>query len=198
MKDPNAHTDSICIVVEECCVGVGLLSIVVDRLSKIIAVLRSSKCVQSEALNRISTKLTLSRYAVLNAISSLEATIKSIASSQNRIDENHLNSLLNIGVRLIECRNNVGEAIDEITELGCGEEVRGDLTTVSSHIDATLISVLALTLAITSTIKIDQNTSRRLSHVVASMLFTSLMSAHIDSVHRALSKCFYREVKILR
>ncbi len=195
MNNPDAQTDSICIA-SECCMDLRSLTRIIDSLTKIIAGLQSLKCLSRESLNKMVDKITLSKRAVLNAISSLEGVIRS--DSSNSIDEYKLNSLLNIATRLIECRNSIGEIIDDVTEFKCGEKLQNELTILYSYIDTILIIILALVLSIASITKIDQKMSKRLSSITASMLFASLTNIYVESVQKTLNKCFYRGIRILK
>ncbi|MEM2262561.1 MAG: hypothetical protein QXK24_08935 [Ignisphaera sp.] len=196
MSNPYAQTDSISICVDaECCIDLNSLTEIIDHLTKIVKMVQSSKCIPYEISNRTVNRLTQSKRAVLNAISSLEATIKSIAS-YNPVREDILSSLLNMATRLIECRNSVGESIDDIIQLECREEIQNSLAALSNYIDTSLIIILALILTVSSMVKVNQKVGKRLSSIAASMLFASMMNIHMEPIQKIFSKCFYREIKV--
>ena len=196
MSDPYAQAEAICID-DGCCADLETFKSIVDSLTRVIVLLQSSRCAPREVLDRIVNKLVLSKRAVLNAINSLEAVIRG-ADISNRDGESALNSLLNIATRLIECRNDVNESKDDVSQFRCGDEIQSVLSSLSNQIDANLIVVLALILVIASRVKVDYRLSGRLSSIAASALFSSLMSIYIDSVQEKFSKCFSRKIKLLK
>jgi len=196
MKSPYAQADFISICVDrECCINTRLFKEIVDSLTKIIILAQTSKCNSTTILSKMINRLTLCRRAVLNAISSFESFTKNLHSLHS-IEESDLNSLANIVTRLIECKNDVSESIDDAIQFECEKELRNSLTLLSSYIDSILIIILALLLAILSRVKVDQEISKKFSSIAASALFSSLTNIYSESVKRALGNCFHREIKI--
>lgn len=189
MKSSNAHADkSTALCINDCCVSVGELAMLVNTLSRLLRFLEVSR--ECRVDPRFYAKLKMGEELAVNLVGRFTALISRYRSGIGNDVESYVNTISNFANGLVELRNIAKELLDETVSSSC-RDVAEALNSIAIDIDVIGLKASAMLLALLGSLsQIPQSASGKIASSIGSMVFASLLSIHREKIRNSLQICY--------
>jgi hypothetical protein len=188
MKNPDAQAETVCLRGDNCCISLADVSKLLDIISKISHVIKTSPAFRDLAVP-LASDIEMTRNAVLKIRNSLEVFIKiAVRISKKDVDESFVYTMSNTLNRLVEVRNRLSRIIDVE---GSSDNIRSIASDAILWIDSILLRFSLIALAFAANVKRwSREAAGAFSSAIASALFATLLSLNSsENIVELLKEC---------
>jgi hypothetical protein len=188
MKNPDAQAETVCLRGDNCCISLADVSKLLDIISKISHVIKTSPAFRDLAVP-LASDIEMTRNAVLKIRNSLEVFIKiAVRTSKKDVDESFVYTMSNTLNRLVEVRNRLSRIIDVE---GSSDNIRSIASDAILWIDSILLRFSLIALAFAANVKRwSREAAGAFSSAIASALFATLLSLNSsENIVELLKEC---------
>jgi hypothetical protein len=188
MKNPDAQAETVCLRGDNCCISLADVSKLLDIISKISHVIKTSPAFRDLAVP-LASDIEMTRKAVLKIRNSLEVFIKiAVRISKKDVDESFVYTMSNTLNRLVEVRNRLSRIIDVE---GSSDNIRSIASDAILWIDSILLRFSLIALAFAANVKRwSREAAGAFSSAIASALFAALLSLNSsENIVELLKEC---------
>jgi hypothetical protein len=188
MKNPDAQAETVCLRGDNCCISLADVSKLLDIISKISHVIKTSPAFRDLAVP-LASDIEMTRNAVLKIRNSLEVFIKiAVRISKKDVDESFVYTMSNTLNRLVEVRNRLSRIIDVE---GSSDNIRSMASDAILWIDSILLRFSLIALAFAANVKRwSREVAGTFSSAIASALFATLLSLNSsENIVELLKEC---------
>jgi hypothetical protein len=188
MKNPDAQAETVCLRGDNCCISLADISKLLDIISKISHVIKTSPAFRDLAVP-LASDIEMTRNAVLKIRNSLEVFIKiAVRISKKDVDESFVYTMSNTLNRLVEVRNRLSRIIDVE---GSSDNIRSIASDAILWIDSILLRFSLIALAFAANVKRwSREAAGAFSSAIASALFATLLSLNSsENIVELLKEC---------
>jgi hypothetical protein len=188
MKNPDAQAETVCLRGDNCCISLADVSKLLDIVSKISHVIKTSPAFRDLAVP-LASDIEMTRNAVLKIRNSLEVFIKiAVRISKKDVDESFVYTMSNTLNRLVEVRNRLSRIIDVE---GSSDNIRSIASDAILWIDSILLRFSLIALAFAANVKRwSREAAGAFSSAIASALFATLLSLNSsENIVELLKEC---------
>jgi hypothetical protein len=188
MKNPDAQAETVCLRGDNCCISLADVSKLLDIISKISHVIKTSPAFRDLAVP-LASDIEMTRNAVLKIRNSLEVFIKiAVRISKKDVDESFVYTMSNTLNRLVEVRNRLSRIIDVE---GSSDNIRSIASDAILWIDSILLRFSLIALAFAANVKRwSREAAGAFSSAIASALFATLLNLNSsENIVELLKEC---------
>jgi hypothetical protein len=189
MKNPDAQAETVCLRGDNCCISLADVSKLLDIISKISHVIKTSPAFKDLAVP-LANDIEMTRNAVIKIRNSLEVFIKiAVRISEKDVDESFVYTMSNTLNRLVEVRNRLSRIIDFVE--GSSDNIRSIASDAILWIDSILLRFSLIALAFAANVKRwSREAAGAFSSAIASALFATLLSLNSsENIVELLKEC---------